>query len=56
VFYFISVYLLEDTFIITWDRNGSTSGPTPWQIWWWWFIIVLLLFSVIDIYVSDSWK
>jgi len=17
----------------TWDRNGSTSGPTPWQIW-----------------------
>ena len=22
----------------TWDRNGSTSGPTPWHIWWgWWF-------------------
>ena len=21
----------------TWDRNGSTSGPTPWQIWWWWW-------------------
>ena len=20
----------------TWDRNGSTSGPTPWHIWWWW--------------------
>ena len=21
------------------DRNGSTSGPTPWQIyvWWWWW-------------------
>jgi len=23
-------------FLYTWDRNGSTSGPTPWQIWWWW--------------------
>ena len=22
----------------TWDRNGSTSGLTPWQIWWrWWW-------------------
>jgi hypothetical protein len=23
----------------TWDRNGSTIGPTPWQIrrWWWWW-------------------
>jgi len=21
----------------TWDRNGSASGPTPWQIWWWWW-------------------
>jgi len=21
----------------TWDRNGSTSGPAPWQIWWWWW-------------------
>jgi hypothetical protein len=21
----------------TLDRNGSTSGPTPWQIWWWWW-------------------
>jgi len=19
-------------FLVTWDRNGSTSGPTPWQI------------------------
>ena len=19
----------------TWDRNGSTSGPTAWKIWWW---------------------
>ena len=24
-------------FLDTWDRNGSTSGPTPWQIWWWWW-------------------
>ena len=37
----------------TWDREGSTSGPTPWQIyiyiciyiyvyiyiwWWWWYL------------------
>jgi len=21
----------------TWDRNGSRSGPTAWQIWWWWW-------------------
>ena len=21
----------------TWDRNGSTGGPTPWQMWWWWW-------------------
>jgi hypothetical protein len=21
----------------TWDRNGSTSGLTQWQIWWWWW-------------------
>jgi len=21
----------------TWDRNGSKSGPTAWQIWWWWW-------------------
>ena len=21
----------------TWDRNGPTSGPTPWKIWWWWW-------------------
>ena len=21
----------------TWDRNGSTSGPTTWKIWWWWW-------------------
>jgi hypothetical protein len=21
----------------TWDRNGSTSGPTTRQIWWWWW-------------------
>ena len=21
----------------TLDRNGSTSGPTPWHIWWWWW-------------------
>jgi hypothetical protein len=21
----------------TWDWNGSTSGPSPWQIWWWWW-------------------
>jgi hypothetical protein len=22
-----------------WDRNGSKSGPTPWQTdrWWWWW-------------------
>ena len=19
----------------SWDRNGSTSGPTPWHRWWW---------------------
>jgi len=29
----------------TWDRNGSTSGPAPWQIrWWcwlWWFASLL---------------
>ena len=23
--------------LVTWDRNGSTGGPTPWQIWWWWW-------------------
>jgi hypothetical protein len=23
----------------TWDQNGSTSGPTPWQIWWWWSLL-----------------
>ena len=23
--------------LVTWDRNGSTSGPSPWQIWWWWW-------------------
>jgi len=22
----------------TWDRNGSTSGPTPWQIFLWWWL------------------
>ena len=21
----------------TWDQNGSTGGPTAWQIWWWWW-------------------
>ena len=21
----------------TWDRNGSTGGPTAWHIWWWWW-------------------
>jgi hypothetical protein len=23
-----------------WDRNGSTSGPTPWQIWWRWIMSI----------------
>ena len=27
----------------TWDRNGSTSGPTPWQIWWWWWYLTISL-------------
>jgi len=25
----------------TWDRNRSTSGPTPWKIWWWWWFICI---------------
>jgi len=27
VFWVITLYSLD-----TWDQNGSTSGPTPWQI------------------------
>jgi hypothetical protein len=25
----------------TWDRNGSTSGPTSWQIRWWWCVLTV---------------
>jgi hypothetical protein len=39
----------------TWDRNGSTSGPTPWHMWWWWWWWGVG--RTMDVYTWDfSWK
>ena len=50
----------------TWDRNGSTSGPTPWQIWWWWWSPYTSIYSFqifpwkiltkTHVHVSDSYS
>jgi len=32
----------------TWDRNGWTSGPTPWHIWWWCFCCILLHYTILQ--------
>jgi hypothetical protein len=37
----------------TWDRNGSTSGPAPWQRWWWWWWWVTYGFQIIDFHELD---
>jgi len=32
IYIYIYIYICAYRLLDTWDRNGSTSGPTPWQI------------------------
>jgi len=35
----------------TWDRNGSTSGPTPWHVSWWCCIIYIYIYIYIYLFI-----